>query len=234
MAAVIRPRFYVFIAIALAVITLVGFARTFYLREWFEVPPISGLLIVHGAVFTAWFALFVVQTQLIARHNARLHRTLGAWGVGLAVLVVIVSMMTVVESASSPRIRPMGLNSQQFSFVPTFIVIAFAGLFGAAIAFRRRADLHRRLMVLAMIALMGPPVARLLLLLGAKGGFLFSQTAVTAALVAWCLLYDWFKHRVVHPVYSIGGLLLVVSWPARFWVAQTPQWEQVGRWMAGM
>lgn len=234
MAAVPRHRFYQAAALVMAVLVLFGFARTFYLRQWFDVPPISGLLVVHGVVFTAWFALFVVQTRLIASHNARLHRKVGPWGVALALIVVVTSLMTIVESASSPRMRPMGLNSQQFTFVPLIAILGFAGLFGAAVALRRRADLHRRLILLGMITLLGPPVARLLLVIGVKGGFLFVQTGVAAVFVAWFLLHDWFKHRVVHPIYAIGGALLVLSWPARFWVARTPEWEQVGRWVAGL
>lgn len=234
MSAVPRHRFYQAAALVMGVLVLIGFARTFYLRQWFDVPPISVLLFLHGVVFTAWFALFVVQARLIAGHNARLHRKIGPWGVALAVIVVVTSLMTIVESASSLRPRPMGLNAHQFTFVPLIGIVGFAALFGAAIAWRRRADLHRRLILLAMITILGPPVARILLLIGTKGGFLFAQTAVAAVFVAWCLLHDWFKHRVVHPIYLVGGTLLVLSWPARFWIARTPEWEQVGRWMAGL
>ena len=45
---------------------------------------------------------------------------------------------------------------------------------------------------------------------------------------------DWVKYRIVHPVYSIGGTLLLISLPLRFILARTPAWESVGRWMAGM
>lgn len=37
MAAVIRPRFYAWIALAITLIMVVGFSRTFYLRHWFDV-----------------------------------------------------------------------------------------------------------------------------------------------------------------------------------------------------
>ena len=234
MAAVIRPRFYAWIALAITLIMVVGFSRTFYLRHWFDVPPISPLLILHGIVFTAWFAMFVVQTRLVAAGNVRLHRKVGAAGVVLAILVIVVTAISIVESANSPRPRPMGLNAQQFTFVPVVGIVGFAVCFAAAISLRRRADLHRRLMMLAMIFIMGPPVARILLVLGAQSKFLLAQTAISMALIGACLVYDWVKHRTVHPIYSIGGVILLVSWPLRFWVAATPQWEAVGRWMAGI
>ncbi|HTU64960.1 MAG TPA: hypothetical protein VMF52_03330 [Steroidobacteraceae bacterium] len=209
-------------------------ARTFYLRYWFDVPPINVLLTLHGLVFTAWFALFIVQTRLIAANNVRAHMQLGVAGVVLAILVIIVSIITTVESASAPRLRPMGMNSQQFAFVPFFQVLMFTSLFGTAVAMRRKPQFHRRLMTLAMVALLGPPVARILLVSGFSNHFLLAQTLVPALFVGGCLVYDWVKSRIVHPVYAWGFLLLTVTWPIRVWVAQTPQWEQVGRWLAGM
>jgi hypothetical protein len=61
-----------------------------------------------------------------------------------------------------------------------------------------------------------------------------TQVAVPAAFLAWCLASDWTKYRIVHPVYAIGGALLLISLPLRFMIAQTPAWERVGRWLAGM
>jgi hypothetical protein len=89
MAAVVRNRFYALAALMLALIVLTGFARTYYLRHWFDVPPITTLLHLHSIAFTAWFALFVVQTRLIAAQNYRTHMQLGIAGVVLAVAVVI-------------------------------------------------------------------------------------------------------------------------------------------------
>jgi hypothetical protein len=161
-AAVIRNRFYSVIALALGVLVLVAFARTYYLRYWFDVPPITVLLHLHSIAFTAWFALFVVQTRLIAAQNYGTHMRLGVLGVGLAALVFMLGVATAVASADAPRVRPMGMNSQQFVLIP-LVGIAFFGVFvAAAVALRRRADFHKRFMILAMISVLGPPVARLI------------------------------------------------------------------------
>jgi len=34
-------RFYTFIGLAMAAIVIVGFSRTFYLRSWFDVAPLT-------------------------------------------------------------------------------------------------------------------------------------------------------------------------------------------------
>src|ERR1043165_7467369 len=198
MAAVVRTRFYPMLAVLLAIVVFAGFARTFYLRYWFDVPPLTVLMILHGAVFTLWMALFVVQTRLIAANNVAAHMRVGIAGVGVAALVVVIGLMTVVLSASATRPRPMGLASYQFVFVPFFILVAFAILVSAAVALRRRSDYHKRLMTLAMITVLPPAIARLVLLTGGGMHFLAIQTSVTALFVITCLAFDWYKNRVVH------------------------------------
>jgi hypothetical protein len=234
MAAVVRNRFYAAFAIALAAFTFIAFARTYYLRHWFDVPPINVLLHLHSIAFTAWVVLFVIQTRLIAAQNYRTHMQLGIAGVVVAALVVVLGYATAIASAGAPRMRPMGMNSQQFVLVPLVAITSFAGLVAAAVAFRKRADLHKRLMTLAMIAILGPPVARLIFWTHTNAYFPAIQFSVHAGFLAWCLVSDWRKYRIVHPVYSIGGAILLLSLPLRIFIAQTPAWEHVGQWLAGM
>ena len=234
MAVVVRGRFYGLIALVLATLVFAGFARTFYLRFLFDVPPINLLLHLHGILFSAWFALYVVQTRLIAAHKVQAHMTLGIAGVVLAALVVAVGLATTVMSASAPRMRPMGMSSPQFVLVPLFAILTFGSLVAAAVVYRRRPALHKRLMTLAMITVLGPPVGRLIAAGGQRESFLAIQTTVAAVFVIWCLVADWVKNRVVHPVYVVGGTLLVMSWPLRAAIAQTDAWERVGNWLASL
>jgi hypothetical protein len=234
MAAVVRNRFYAVFATALAVFTFVSFSRTFYLRHWFDVPPINVLLYVHGVMFTAWVVLFVIQTRLIAAQNYRTHMQLGIAGVVVAALVVVFGVATAIASAGAPRMRPMGMNSQQFVLVPLVAIASFAGLVAAAVAYRKRPEVHKRLMTLAMIAILGPPIARLVFWTHANAYFPAIQMSVHAAFLAWCVVSDWRRNHRVHPIYSIGGAILLISLPLRIVIARTPAWEHVGQWLAGM
>jgi hypothetical protein len=234
MVAMVRGRFYGLVALLLAGLVFAGFARTFFLRPWFDVPPITLLLQLHGFLFSAWFALYVVQTRLIAANNVRAHMKLGIAGVVLATLLVMVGLYTTVVSASAPRMRPMGMNSPQFVLIPLVAIVTFGALVAAGAAWRHRPALHKRLMTLAMITVLGPPVARLIIATGQRESFLAIQTTVAAAFVIWCLIADWLRHRVVHPIYAVGGTLLVLSWPLRAAIAQTVGWENIGTWMASL
>jgi hypothetical protein len=234
MAAVVRNRFYAAIAIALAAFVFAGFARTYYLRYWFDVPPTTVLLHLHSIAFSAWFGLFVIQTRLIAKENYRAHMKLGIAGIFIAALVVIFGYATAIVSASAPRPRPMGMNSQQFSLIPLVAISFFAVLVTAAVLLRKRAQIHKRLMTLAMISVLGPPAARLVFVTHSDKYFGPILFGVTVAFLAWCLVSDWRKYHIVHPIYSIGGAILLISLPVRFLIAQTPAWERVGQWLAGM
>lgn len=231
MATVIRSRFYTVAAAALAALTIVGFARTYYLRFLFDQPPLKLLVHLHGLVFTAWLALFVVQTRLIAAQNYRLHMKVGIAGAVLAVAVVAIGVLTALVGAPDPRIRPMGMSGLQFLIFPLVGITFFGVCVAAAIALRRRADLHKRLMLLGMIAVLGPGTARLIRLFGFTESFLLLQTLATFSFVAWALLHDWFRNRVVHPVFAVGGAIVVLAWPARAAIAGSDTWLSIARWL---
>ena len=155
-----RRRFYVGIALAIAITVFAGFAPTYYLRPWYQSTPLGGLRHLHGVVFTAWVLLFLVQSTLVSAGRVALHRRLGVAGAVLAALVVVVGTTTAVTQASEGR-SPLGVPPLSFLAVPFFDMVLFAGLAATGLWYRRRADTHKRLMTLATISLMAAPIARL-------------------------------------------------------------------------
>jgi hypothetical protein len=144
---------------------LLGFAKTFFLRSQFDVPPIPLYLYVHGAVLTTWFVLVVAQACLVAAHRTDLHRRLGIMAVVVAVLIIPISAFVVVHSAqresgaitSHLRIKIVG---------DLLSLVWFAGFVGAAVYFRRRPDVHKRLMAASSFTIYGPVFARFQLVYG--------------------------------------------------------------------
>ena len=156
MAAIVRNRWYVALAAGFTLFVFLGFLRTYYLRTFFTVPPINLLVQLHAAAFTAWVVLFVIQTQLIAKQNYRTHMQLGIVGIGVAALVVVLGVLTAVQGAAAVRPRPGGMNSAQFTLIPLVAIALFGGLVTTALIYRKRAQVHKRLMVLAMISVLAP------------------------------------------------------------------------------
>lgn len=232
MVAVVRNRFYPQIALVLALLITIAFSRTYYFRFLSDQPPMTTLVHLHGLLFTAWMVLFFVQTRLIAAHRFDLHRKLGMAAVLLAFLVFANGVATAVGSAAVERVRASGLTEQQFVVMPLTSITLFAVFIALGVAWRRRANLHKRFMVLAMISVLGPAVGRIIPLLGVGKYAVIVQVSVVAGFLAWCLVHDWRRNQIVHPVFAIGGLMLILSWPLRMTLARSELWEPAGRWVA--
>src|SRR5262252_10325356 len=91
--------FYTGMAVAAAFAVALGFSRTYYLRTHFQATPLDIEFHVHGLVFSAWIALFVAQTSLVAAGRTGWHRKLGWAGACLAVLMIAVALNAAVHGA---------------------------------------------------------------------------------------------------------------------------------------
>src|SRR5256885_12694391 len=109
--------FYCSMAAAAAVSVFVGFAPTFYLRSNFHPGPLPLYLYVHGSLFTAWIALFFVQTSLIAARRTDVHRRLG-W-VGAALASSMVAAGVTVAIFAGRRAVAEGHEDAAVTFLPT-------------------------------------------------------------------------------------------------------------------
>jgi hypothetical protein len=143
------------IALFIAVIMFVGFSRNFYLRHWLGTRDLSLAAYLHGLIMTTWVLLFLAQTMLIATHRVALHRVLGGAGAGLAVVVVIFGCPTILADIArqSPG-ADLGVQWENFVAFDGISLLIFGGVVATALYYRQRREIHRRLMLVAMIALL--------------------------------------------------------------------------------
>jgi hypothetical protein len=222
-------RFYVGMAIAIAITVFAGFSRSYFLKAWYGTPELSRLLHLHGLVFTTWVLFFLAQTTLVATGRTYLHRRMGIAGAILAALVVVVGTTVAIMRAKNgtspiPGVPPLG-----FLAIPFFDMVVFAILVGTALYFRRRLESHKRLMTLSMITLLAAPIARLhfpMLPPGPPTFFGLADLFIVAMLV-----YDLSTRRRVHPATIWGGLLIVASQPLRLMISGTPAWLTFASWL---
>lgn len=223
-----KRRFHIGIALAIAITVFAGFAPTYYLRAYYQSTPLGGLRHLHGVVFTAWVLLFLVQSTLVSAGRVALHRRLGVGGAVLAVLLVVVGTTTAIVTAAEGR-APLGVPPLSFLAVPFFDMVVFTGLAATALWHRRRADIHKRLMTLTTIALLGAPIARLPFgapVVGLPGVFAIADLFIVA-----CIVYDLVTLRRVHPATLWGGLAIVISQPLRLAISGTALWLGFARWV---
>jgi hypothetical protein len=130
--------------------------------------PLSPLAAAHGVVFFAWLLLFLVQSRLIATHRVAIHRRLG-----LASIVILALMIPLEYATTIAMVRrgydlsgdvSVGINNEPVhqTVFPLANLLIFSALAIAALAFRRRPEIHRRLILFANIELMPAPLAHLI------------------------------------------------------------------------
>lgn len=223
-------RLFLVAAIVLPLIILVGFARTYYLKELFATPPLSSPLVhVHGLLMSAWVLLFVVQVWFISSKRIRLHQKLGYIGVGLGILIVGVGFFTAVAAAKygAPS-TPPGIPRLAFLAVPLGDLLVFAILFGAAIYYRKKPAIHKRLILLAMLDFLPPALGRIGFL-QPLGPLAFLGIPALLAIVVFAV--DLWMTRRLNKVYLAATIFFVAAEPMRIVVASSDTWMRFATWL---
>jgi len=220
-------------AVATALVVFAGFAPTYYLKAVYGTPSLSPLLHLHGAVFTAWFVLYGLQTALIATRRTALHRRLGMAGAVLAVGMVILGTVVAIAAARRPAVAEQPLPLE-FLVVPLGDLVVFATLVALAVYNRRHREAHKRLMLLATISILSAGFGRLLAPGGALAFVGFSQpmlVILTAVFLAACLAYDHIVRGRIHAAFAWGSAFIISVYVGRIALASTSAWLTVARWL---
>lgn len=225
--------FYSGMALAMALTVFIGFAPTYYLRFFFGRATVTGatslspLAHLHGALFTTWVLLFIVQTCLVATHRVRLHKRLGVATALLAASMIIIGAVTAIKSAARGA-APPGVDPLAFLAIPLGDMVMFTIFVAAALYWRRNKEAHKRLMLLAYISIIAAAVARLpgVLPLGPLGFYGIAFIFLVAGII-----YDFFSRRRIHPAYVWGAALLVISVPVRLMVSGTETWRGIAEFL---
>ena len=208
-------KFYSRMALFLVVVVLLGFGPSFYLRGIVPAyprpnPTLPLAVILHGSVFTAWMALIVAQTQLIAGSHHKVHMMLGKASMIFAILLIPVMYVTAVWEVARANQPPM-TDPLTWTIVPLSVIVPFAILVFLGWKNRARAQWHKRLLLSAAILLMmGPAIGRLPLAPPTRLGI---SILLLLGLSLFIPLFIWDKRRDghVHPATWIGFSLSVIT-----------------------
>jgi hypothetical protein len=219
-------RFYVALAALMTLLVVVGFWPSYYgplLRGTARTPAI---LHVHGVIFIGWMALLIVQATLAARGRVAAHRALGNIGIGYGVFVWLVGLLV---SFAAPVIHVHAAewsvdDAAAFLPIPLGDMLLFGGFFAAAVLNRHKPELHKRLMLLATVAILFAAAFRL----EAAGVPMVAALALWFAPVVLCMAYDLVKRGRIHGVYWVGLAAMALAL-LRLPFRNTELWLGVGR-----
>ena len=233
-------KFYSRMALFLVGVVFIGFAPSFYLKD--IVPPyprpnptLPPSVILHGAVFTLWMLLVVVQTQLISTRRTQVHMQLGKLTVLLAILLIPVMYLTAVWQVERRTQFPL-TDPLTWTILPLTAIIPFAILIWQGWAHRRNAQWHKRAMLSAAILIVaGPSIGRLPIAPPTLGGITF---LLLLGLALFIPMFVWDKRTQgrIHPATWLGfsmlaiahGIPLLVLWTGADWASIAARLPGVG------
>jgi hypothetical protein len=219
--------FFSAMALLILATVFVGFARTYYLAGVFQ-APLPGLIIhLHGAAFSCWILLLVTQASLVSAGRVDIHRRLGIAGVLLACLMVILGVLAATDSLVRHG-GPPGLDPKLFYVVPMTDMLIFATLVFLAFRARSNPPAHKRLILVATVALMIAAIARWPLAL-------VHGNPIRAALLSYVFLlilvaYDLWSTRKVYRATVWAGAFLILVQQIRIPIGKTAAWQAFASW----
>ena len=153
--------FFSGMAFLILITVFVGFARTYFLAGVFRAPLPNLLIHIHGVAFSSWILLLITQTLLVSVGRVNVHRRLGLFGFGLACLMVILGVLAASNSLARGFAPPgSGFDPRTFYAIPIGGMIIFATLIFFAYRARFNPAAHKRLIMIATIALLDAPTGR--------------------------------------------------------------------------
>jgi hypothetical protein len=212
--------FFSCMALLLCVVVFIGFSPTYFRAGMLRAPLPSPILHVHGAVFTLWMLLFVVQTAFISARRVAWHRSFGTVAFCLPPIMVVLGFIAAVD-ALHRRVSIGPLDPAVSLAIPLLGISWFAVLIYTSWRARRRPDTHKRLILLATIGLVD----------AALGRFPWSRMGISPAggavaglglLVLLVVLYDLFSLHRLHRstmwaaplTFAVGALAVPIGMTA--------------------
>ncbi|MEO8466539.1 MAG: hypothetical protein ABI640_14435 [Gammaproteobacteria bacterium] len=223
-----RNPLYVGITLLVTAIAFVGFWPTYFgplLAGTVDKLPV---IHVHAAVYVGWLAIFIAQAAFAATRRLDLHVKLGNFSIYYGVLVILMGV-TAAISMFAVRVHDGHFEEAAGRLVaPLADMVFFTPLFAAAIGFRRKPEIHKRLMIVATTVLLVAAVGRMPLLVARSWPFL----------LVWCspllagAVYDVVRRRAIPWIYLLGVGVIAARAFGTAPVRESVAWHEFTAWLA--
>ena len=226
-------------ALAMIALALAAFTPSIAYPEGRR-APLSLLAAAHGIVFFAWLLIFLAQSTLIATRHVAWHRKLVLASIFVVALMIPLGLATTLAMVrrgfdlSGDLSVEIGNDPIHDAVFPFFNILIFAGLVAAALVFRRRPEIHKRLMLFANIELMPAPLAHFIghhpSLASLPGVIVMIPISI---FVIAAVGRDRLVVRRVHPLtWGLAALRMVSGVLEAGPIGSSAAWHQFVGWMA--
>ena len=155
-----RPSFFFWMTLAMCFFVFGGFGMHSFLPALQgNFPPAPPVVHLHGVMMIAWMLLLATQAGLVSAGNVKLHRSLGMWGIahGAAILLMGLAIQLIASRAGMDAGRNPGTDGLYLGILAG---IGFGIMFTLAIRNRNRPEIHKRMILFAMLPVLPPGVNR--------------------------------------------------------------------------
>ncbi len=229
-----RGHHFVWAGCAALAAAVIGFFTTFLRPMWMGSFHGPGVVFVHGAFVLSWLMLFLSQAWWVHSGRFPRHRAMGA----LATIVAPGAMASSIAMGVFAMRRDLqaGLGDTALSILVGSVTspLIFFSLVAAALYFRGKPEVHKRLMLMATVAILWPAFFRFRHYFPSVPrpewvfGFLLPQLFLIAVIFA-----DRLRLGRVHPVYWWVGVPFMLEAAFETWYFDSPGWRLLARWLAG-
>ena len=195
-----EPFFYHF-SIVLLLTVVLAFGMNILLRKY-HLDAAMPVIVIHGISMLLWYSLFYWQARLVRTANIQVHMKLGLMSIVLAIVLVISGVLIAIGNYQGER-EALTLFG---NFAGMFI---FAVLYTLAIINRKKPDIHKRLMLVASVAMLSPALVRILRIFELNDFFTLPFWLIFILALP---VYDFRKYRKIQRAtwLSIGFLLILM------------------------
>jgi len=243
---------YVFTAASFLAVVLAGFvpdslAKVAAIKAGQHLP-FPQVLHVHAVLMGSFLLLLLTQTVLVATGRRAWHMQLGLAAMVLTPAIVITGFVLVPtiyhQAWNATQSGPLASRQHFQSAMPilddVFLLqlrggILFSILMWIALRARRRdAGLHKRLILLAVTAVLGAAVNRLDWLPTTFPRDTYSLDFFTLLPAAPMFIWELARNRGVHKAWLVWAAFYVPLTVATYWLWDTPLWHATARRIMGV
>lgn len=221
--------FFSGVALLILVTVFVGFAHTYYLAGLFRAPLPSLVVHLHGAAFSCWILLLVVQTSLVAARRVDIHRRLGVVGFTLACLMVVLGVWVNNRALTRGGGGPPDAGGAAIYFLGFSLLLIFGVLVACAFYARSNPKSHKRFILIATVALLLAAMVRLPFAFLRPG--IEKPTCMSYAFLLFLLVYDLWSTHKIHRATLAGSAFLIVTEQAAIVLGPTAKAQAIAGWI---
>jgi hypothetical protein len=212
-----EPFFYYFAGVLLITVVL-AFTMNILLKNYHLNSSIE-LIVIHGISMLLWYFILFWQTREVRFNNIKVHQQLGLMSIILAVAILISGIMIAISNYRG--------EAEALTLFGNFAgLLIFGVLYTFALKNRHKSDIHKRLMIIASVAMLSPALVRILRIFHIND---FVTLPFWLLYIAVLPIYDYRKLKKVHKTTLLATVFLLLVMFAGSAYAMSDGWVNLAK-----